>query len=199
MNWGCKIMKHTVVGFAVTGSFCTFKKIIPQIKALTDIGYDVVPIMSENAFSLNTRFGEAKEHIKEIENITGNKIISDITAAEPIGPKKILDLLVVAPCTGNTIAKLAGGIADSVVTLSAKSHLRNNRPLVIAVSTNDGLGANAKNIGILLSRKHIFFVPFGQDDCSEKENSLVAHFDLIPDTIEIALKEKQIQPLLRDY
>lgn len=192
-------MDKIIIGFAITGSFCTFKKIIPQIQNLVSMGYNIIPIMSENTFSLNTRFGNADENIKKIEEITGNKIISDITSAEPIGPKKILDLLLIAPCTGNTVAKLAGGIADSVVTLSAKSHLRNNRPIVIAVSTNDGLGANAKNIGTLLSRKHIYFVPFGQDDCLEKENSLVAHFDLIPKTIEFALTERQIQPLLREY
>ena len=192
-------MDKIIIGFAITGSFCTFKKIIPQIQNLVSMGYNIIPIMSENTFSLNTRFGNADENIKNIEEITGNKIISDITSAEPIGPKKILDLLLIAPCTGNTVAKLAGGIADSVVTLSAKSHLRNNRPIVIAVSTNDGLGANAKNIGTLLSRKHIYFVPFGQDDCLEKENSLVAHFDLIPKTIEFALSERQIQPLLREY
>ena len=131
-----------------------------------------------------------------LEEITGNRVINSIFTAEPIGPKHLLDILVIAPCTGNTIAKLATGIADGTVTLAAKSHLRNKRPMVIAISTNDGLGANAKNIGTLLARKHIYLVPFGQDDCVEKENSLVAHFDLIYDTVDFALKEKQLQPIL---
>ena len=187
---------NTTLGFALTGSYCTFSRVIPQIRLLIDSGYNIIPILSENASAANTRFGKAEDHIKHIEELTGNTIISTVIDAEPIGPKKLLDLLVIAPCTGNTIAKLANGIADTAVTLAAKSHLRNNRPVVIAVSTNDGLGANAKNIGTLLARKHIYLVPFGQDDCIEKENSLVAHFNLIPQTVENALCGKQIQPLL---
>ncbi len=190
-------MNETItLGFALTGSYCTFSKVIPQIKILVDLGYQIIPILSENAASLNTRFGNAQEYIDRIESLTGNPVITSIPEAEPIGPKKKLDLLIIAPCTGNTIAKLANGIADSTVTLSAKSHLRNGRPLVIAVSTNDGLGGNAKNIGTLLARKHIFWVPFGQDDCIEKENSLVAHFSQIPQTVEAALEGRQLQPLL---
>lgn len=188
--------ENITVGFGLTGSFCTFSKIIDEMQKLADMNYRLVPIMSEATARNDTRFGKAEEHIGRIEKICGRKIISSIPEAEPIGPKKLLDILVIAPCTGNTIAKLANGIADSSITLSVKSHLRNNRPVVIAVSTNDGLGANAKNIGILLARKNIYMVPFGQDDCIEKENSLVAHFDLIQPTIEKALKSKQIQPVL---
>ena len=184
------------LGFALTGSSCTFSKVIPQIEVLSGLGYDIVPILSENTASTDTRFGTAESHIKRVEEITGHRVIASIPEAEPIGPKKLLDILVIAPCTGNTIAKLANGIADSAVTLATKSHLRNNRPVVVAVSSNDGLGANAKNIGTLLVRKHIYMVPFGQDDCVEKENSLVAHFDKIPETVERALQGKQLQPLL---
>lgn len=184
------------IGFALTGSFCTFKKVIPQIQNLKDAGADVIPIMSETSATTDTRFGLASEHIERIEGITGHKMISSISAAEPIGPKKLLDLLVIAPCTGNTISKLANGIADSTVSLAAKSHLRNKRPLVIAVSSNDGLGANAKNIGVLLSRANVFMVPFGQDDCIEKENSLVADFEQIIPATEAALNGKQLQPIL---
>lgn len=188
--------ENITVGFGLTGSFCTFSKVIDEMQKLADMNYRLVPILSETTARNDTRFGKAEEHIGRIEKICGRKIISSIPEAEPIGPKKLLDILVIAPCTGNTIAKLANGIADSSITLSVKSHLRNNRPVVIAVSTNDGLGANAKNIGILLARKNIYMVPFGQDDCIEKENSLVAHFDLIQPTIEKALKSKQIQPVL---
>ena len=152
--------------------------------------------MSETSAKTDTRFGLASDHIKRIEGITGHKVISSISDAEPIGPKKLLDLLIIAPCTGNTISKLANGIADSTVSLAAKSHLRNKRPLVIAVSSNDGLGANAKNIGVLLSRANVYMVPFGQDDCVEKENSLVADFDRILPTVEAALDGKQLQPVL---
>ena len=184
------------LGFALTGSHCTFSKIFPEIKKLVETGYNVIPIVSEATAETDTRFGTAKSHIEALEEITGNSIINSIYLAEPIGPKQLLDILVIAPCTGNTIAKLATGIADGTVTLSAKSHLRNKKPIVLAVSTNDGLGANAKNVGILLARKHIYFVPFGQDDCVEKENSLVAHFELIPETVELALRDKQLQPIL---
>ncbi len=190
------MQEKTTIGFALTGSYCTFQKVIPKAQALVDAGYRVIPIFSENAASTDTRFGKAQEHIHTMETITGETAICSIPEAEPIGPKKQLDLLLIAPCTGNTIAKLATGIADSTVTLAAKSHLRNGRPIVVAVSTNDGLGANAKNIGILLARKHIYLVPFGQDDCIQKENSLVADFSKIPKTVEAALQGKQIQPLL---
>lgn len=187
---------NITVGFALTGSYCTFSKVIPQIKRLAQMGYNIIPIFSENASKTDTRFGNATEHIEMIEEITGNSAITTIIDAEPIGPKKRLDLLVIAPCTGNTIAKLANGIADSIVTLAAKSHLRNGRPVVLAVSTNDGLGTNAKNIGTLLAKKHFYLVPFGQDDCIEKPSSLVADFSQMPETIELALQNKQLQPIL---
>ncbi len=190
-------MNQTItIGFGLTGSYCTFQKVIPQMEALVSLGYRVIPILSEQAAICDTRFGTAEEHKKRIADITGERILASIPEVEPIGPKRALDLLLIAPCTGNTIAKLANGIADTSVTLAVKSHLRNNRPVVLGVSTNDGLGANARNIGILLARKHIFMVPFGQDDYGEKENSLVAHFNLIPQTIEAALDGRQLQPIL---
>ena len=184
------------VGFAMTGSFCTFKKVIPQIEKLVKGGANVLPIMSNTAATTDTRFGKAKDFIQTIEKITGNQVITTIAEAEPIGPKKLLDILIVAPCTGNSLAKLANGIADTAVTLAVKSHLRNNRPVVIGISSNDSLGANAKNIGILLCRTNIYMIPFGQDDCVEKENSIVAHFDQTEDTMQMALKGKQLQPML---
>ncbi len=187
----------TTVGFAICGSFCTFSKVFPQIEKLTDAGARVIPIMSEVAYSTDTRFGKASEHISKIEKITGKNVISTIAAAEPIGPKKMLDALVIAPCTGNTIAKIANGIADSSVTLAVKAHLRNKRPVIIGVSTNDGLGTNAKNIGTLANMKNIYMVPFVQDDCVEKENSLVADMSLIIPTLESALEGKQYQPIIK--
>lgn len=179
------------------GSFCTFKKVIPQIYRLVDEGYDVLPIMSFNAFSTDTRFGSADGFVSEIEGVTGHKVIATIAAAEPIGPKKLLDALIVAPATGNTIAKLAAGISDTPVALACKSHLRNSRPVVVAVSTNDALSGNAANIGSLLCRKNYFFVPFSQDDPEGKPASAVADFTLIPETLRTALEGRQIQPLLR--
>ncbi len=184
------------IGFAMTGSFCTFGKVIAEIERLSDMGADVVPIMSNNAFTTDTRFGESKEINSRIEQITGKKIISTVKDAEPIGPKGYLDLLIIAPCTGNTLAKLAVGIADTSVTMSAKAHLRNNKPVLIAVSTNDGLANAAKNIGMLLNYKNIFFVPFGQDDCINKPTSLVADMPSIADSARLALDKKQIQPML---
>ena len=184
------------IGFALTGSFCTYRKVIPEIQKLKATGANVIPIMSEISSSTDTRFGKASDFINEIEEITENKVITTIKDAEPIGPKKILDLLIVAPCTGNSISKIANGIADTSVTLAVKAHLRNLRPVVIAVSTNDGLSGNAKNIGLLMNRRNIYFVPFGQDDYKGKENSLVAKMDLIVPAIENALEYKQIQPLL---
>ncbi len=184
------------IGFGVTGSFCTFKRIIPVIKNLVDRGHIVYPILSPSAANTDTRFGKAADFKKTLEEITGNAPMLDIGRVEPIGPKKMLDVLVVAPCTGNTLAKMANGIADTSVTLAVKSHLRNNRPVVVAVSTNDGLGANAQNIGKLAARKHIYMVPFRQDDCIEKENSLVANFDMTEAAINSAMNGKQIEPLL---
>lgn len=184
------------IGFALCGSFCTFEKAIEALTALKSTGADIIPIMSETAYSTNTRFGESKDFIKRIEDITGNEVLHTIYQTEPIGPKKMLDALVILPCTGNTLAKLSNAIADSSVTLAAKAHLRNKRPLIIAVSTNDGLGAAAENIGRLLSRKHCYFVPFGQDDCIHKPNSLVADFSKVTETIKEALLNKQFQPVL---
>ena len=184
------------IGFALCGSFCTFSKAIDALIALKDAGADIIPIMSETAYSTDTRFGESKHFVSLIEDITGNKVLHTVYETEPIGPKKMLDALVILPCTGNTLAKLSNAIADSSVTLAAKAHLRNKRPLIIAVSTNDGLGSAAENIGRLLSRKHYYFVPFGQDDCIHKPNSLVADFNKVVETVNEALSGKQLQPVL---
>lgn len=190
-------MSNITVGFAMCGSFCTFKKAIPQIKTLCDMGYEVIPIMSQNAYSTDTRFGAARDFIDEIETACGERVIHTIKDAEPIGPKKLLDILLIAPCTGNTLGKLANGITDTSVTLAVKAHLRNDRPVVIAVSTNDALGAAAKNIGLLMNYKNVYFVPMSQDDCIEKPNSIVADFTKIPDTVVKVLENKaQIQPIL---
>ncbi len=189
-------LKEKTIGFAVTGSFCTFSKVFPNIPQMVSEGAKVVPIMSEISYQTDTRFGKATDNINFIEEVTGKKIIHTIPEAEPIGPKKLLDVLVIAPCTGNTLAKIANGIADSVVTLAVKSHLRNKRPLVIAVSSNDSLGNNAKNIGLLANMKNVYFVPLNQDDCIEKENSLVAKMDLLIPTIKLALIGKQLQPVI---
>lgn len=184
------------VGFALCGSFCTFSKVIPQIKVLKDSGYDIVPIMSPVAYQTDTRFGKAADFVSQIENICNHSIITTIAQAEPIGPKKLLDALIIAPLTGNSLAKLACGITDTSVTMAAKAHLRNARPLIIAVSTNDGLAMNAKNIGTLSAIKNIYFVPYGQDDANEKPTSLVADMSRIPETLECALNHTQIQPML---
>lgn len=184
------------IGFAVCGSFCTFSKVMKEVKNLVDLGYEVYPIMSEQAYSTDTRFGKAEDFRNFLKEVTGKEIICTIKGAEPIGPKAFLDALVIAPCTGNTIAKIANSVTDSAVAMAAKANLRNERPLVIAVSTNDGLSGNAQNIGKLLSRKNVFFVPFGQDDCLGKPDSLVADMTLIPKTLDLALEGKQHQPVL---
>ncbi len=185
------------IGFAFTGSFCTLKDVINSLRGVQECGYDILPIMSEKMYSTDTRFGKSKDFIEEIESICGNKTISTIPEAEPIGPKKLIDALVIAPCTGNTLAKLAYGVSDGAVMLATKATLRNNRPVIIAPSTNDGLGASAKNIGLLLNTKNIFFVPFGQDDPFNKNNSIVSKWDQILPTLENALLGKQLQPLLQ--
>ena len=189
-------MENTTVGFALTGSYYTFKSVIPQIETLKQAGFEVVPIMSENAAVTNTRFGRAGDFISELEKLTGKGVITAIREAEPIGPKKIIDALVIAPCTGNTLAKLASGVTDTSVTMAAKATLRNECPVVIAVSTNDGLANACKNIGNLLNYKNIYFVPFNQDDCEKKPRSLVADMSKITDTLKEALKGKQIQPVI---
>lgn len=183
------------IGFALCGSFCTFSKVIPVIKTLSK-EYEIYPIMSPVAFSTDTRFGSADEFVSAIEEICKKPVISTISGAEPIGPKKLLDALIIAPTTGNTLAKLALGITDTSVTMAAKAHLRNSRPLIIAPSTNDGLFTSAKNIGLLQSMKNIYFVPYSQDDAQGKPASLVSHMDKIPDTLKCALDGIQIQPIL---
>ena len=183
------------IGFAICGSFCTFSKVFPVMETLT-AQHNVVPIFSHNAYHVDSRFGAAEAHRQKAKHICGQEIIHTIEQAEPIGPKKLLDALIIAPCTGNTLAKLAHSIADSPVTMAAKSHLRNGRPILIAVSTNDALAGAAENIGKLLSRKNFYFVPFRQDDAFEKPTSLVADFSQIPATLEQALLGQQIQPIL---
>lgn len=190
------LLQGVKIGFALTGSFCTFSRIVPEIEKLLIEGADVLPIVSETVDVSDTRFGKADEWKLKIEAITGKKTIKSIIEAEPIGPKGLLDIIVVAPCTGNTLAKIANAVTDTSVTMAVKAHLRNNKPVVIAISTNDGLSANAKNLGLLLNIKNIFFVPFGQDDPIKKGNSLVAKFDMIIPTVMDAMNGKQIQPLL---
>ena len=189
-------MESVRVGFALCGSFCTFDKAIGALERVKGEFGDVTPIVSERGAALDTLFGNAHDFLREIERICDRRGISTIQAAEPIGPKGLLDVLVIAPCTGNTLAKLAAGVTDSSVTMAAKSHLRNGRPVVIAVSTNDGLGASASNIGTLLCRKQIYFVPFRQDDPVGKPTSLLADFSRIPDAIRAALEGRQLQPVL---
>lgn len=183
------------VGFALCGSFCTYDRIFPVMERLTK-SYDIIPIFSQSAYTTDSRFGTADDHIAKAEAICGKPPLHTLAEVEPIGPKRLLDALVIAPCTGNTLAKLAHSIADGPVTMAAKSHLRNGRPVVVAISTNDALGGAAENIGKLLARKHYFFVPFGQDDAFGKPTSVVADFSKIPQTLERALEGKQLQPLL---
>ncbi len=189
-------MEPIRVGFALCGSFCTYTKAMTALEQVKAKFENVTPIVSESGAALDTRFGNAHDFLWEMERICGKRVISTVQAAEPIGPKKLLDILIIAPCTGNTLAKLANGVTDSTVTMAAKAHLRNDRPVVIAVSTNDGLAASARNIGELMCRKNIYFVPFRQDDPREKPTSLVADFDRIPDTVSAALAGRQIQPVL---
>ncbi len=189
-------LKGIKIGFALTGSFCTFKKTIEQIENLVKLGAEVIPIMSYNSFNLDTKFGAASDHINRIKEITNKDIIHTIQEAEPIGPKKMTDIMIIAPCSGNTISKLANGINDTPVTMAAKSHLRNQRPLVIAISTNDALSGSAENIGKLLNRKHYYFVPFRQDNPITKPNSLVFDSKMIVDTLEKAIDNEQLQPIV---
>lgn len=184
------------IGFAITGSFCTFDKIKIEMKKLVNTGANVIPIFSFNTQQLDSRFGNAKDFMKEIETIAGNKAICTIPQAEPIGPKNLIDLLVIAPCTGNTLAKLANGITDTPVLMAAKAHMRNNRPVVISISTNDALSNSLKNIGVLMNMKNIYFVPFGQDDPVKKPKSLVADMTKIQETLLAALDGKQVQPIV---
>ena len=189
-------LKGVKIGWALTGSFCNFQFVFPHIENIAKEGADIYPIVSYSVDSFDTRFGKAEEWKNKLKEITGKDIISTIVDAEPVGPQLKMDIMIVAPCTGNTIAKLANAITDTPVTMACKAHLRNQRPLVLAIATNDALGANAKNIGLLLNTKNVYFVPFGQDDPINKPNSMIAHFDKIKLTLEEALKGKQIQPIL---
>lgn len=188
-------MPKPTLGLAICGSFCTFDKVLPVAERLAE-NYELTAIMSETAAGTDTRFGLAETMRQRLEEITGRPVIAEIRAAEPVGPKKLFDIIAVAPCTGNTLAKLACGIADSAVSLACKAHLRNARPIVVAVSTNDALGANARNIGELLNRKHYYFVPFRQDDPKGKPNSIIADLAFLPETITAALEGRQLQPLM---
>lgn len=190
------LLKGIKVGLGITGSFCTFDTVLTEIKRLVDEGADVYPIMSYNASNLDTKFGLAEDWIEKIEEATGNRVIATLQDAEPIGPSAYLDIMVIAPCTGNTLAKIANGITDTPVCMAYKAHLRNGKPVVIAISTNDGLGANGKNLGLLLDKKNVYFVPFSQDDPIKKPTSIIAHYDMIIPTILEALKGRQIQPIL---
>ena len=187
---------NVTVGYAFCGSFCSLSKSKEALINLKNHFDNIIPIMSETTYSTDTRFYKASDFNREIEEICQNKIIHTIAEAEPIGPKKLLDILVISPCTGNTLAKLALGIADTSVTLAAKAHLRNNRPVVIGISSNDSLSSNAKNIGALLNYKNIYFIPYNQDDCDSKPQSMICDFSQTLKTIECALNKKQIQPII---
>jgi dipicolinate synthase subunit B len=189
-------MRKERVGFAVCGSFCTHQKVLRALETLTERYETVIPIVSEISAFTDTRFGTSEKLLERLEDLTGHDVLFDIPSVEPIGPKGLLDVLVIAPATGNTIAKLAAGITDSVVTMAAKAHLRNDRPVVIAVSSNDGLSAGARNIAELLVRKNYYFVPFGQDNALQKPTSLVADFGQLLDTVDAALRGEQLQPIL---
>lgn len=191
MNW-----QGITVGYALSGSHCTLPEVMPQIQRFVDAGANVIPIVSQTIMTTDTRFGKSEEWQRQLKGITGNDIISTIVDAEPLGPSKTLDVMVIAPCTGNTTSKLANAMTDSAVLMAAKAQMRNQRPLVLAISTNDGLGLNAANIAKLLFAQYIYFVPFGQDAPHQKPNSLVARMDLILETCEAALQGKQLQPML---
>ena len=184
-----------MIGFAMCGSFCTHSNAVTQLEGLFDCGHDILPIMSDTVYSTDTRFGKACDLIEKCENICGHKVVHTIKDAEPLGPKIQLECLIICPCTGNTLAKIANGITDTSVTMAVKAHLRNNKPVILGIATNDALGASFKNIGILSNTKNIYFVPLSQDDPKSKFNSLVCNFSLIPETIEAALSGKQLQPV----
>ena len=192
-------IKGKKIGIALTGSFCTFEKTFAELQKLADAGADIYPILSDASQTIESRFGKPDTYVTKIKASTGRDPIVSIPGAEPIGPKAYLDVLAILPCTGNTAAKLANGITDTPVLMAAKAHMRNNKPLVISISTNDGLGMNLKNIGLLCNSKNIYFVPFGQDNYKTKPNSLVAHVELLLPTLEMALEHKQYQPILKDY
>lgn len=189
-------LKGKNIGFALTGSHCTYEEIWPQVKALTDIGANVYPFASTTVANTNTRFGQSKDIIAKFAHLTGKQVITDIVEAEPFGPLKLFDVVIVAPCTGNTMARLANAITDTAVLMVAKAHLRNLKPLVLAISTNDGLSMNAKNLGTLLNSRNVYFVPFGQDNPDQKRNSIVSDMTLIVPTLEKAIVNEQIQPII---
>lgn len=184
------------IGWALCGSYCTYDRVFEELEKLSG-RYELIPIMSETAAATDSRFGAASEHIKRLIRITGKRPVTTIADAEPLGPTAPMEALIIAPCTGNTLAKLANGITDSAVTMAAKAHLRNGRPLVIAFSTNDGLSGSAENIAKLLNKKNVYFVPFGQDDPAKKPRSLQADFSLIDETLKSALDGRQLQPILK--
>ena len=185
------------LGLALCGSYCTYEKLFQAAEKLAET-YDLIPIMSENAAETDTRFGTATEHIKRLMLLSGHKVVTTIAEAEPLGPAQPMDALLIAPCTGNTLAKLSHGITDTAVTMAAKAHLRNGRPVIIALSTNDGLSGSAENIARLLNRKHFYFVPFRQDDPAKKPRSLQADFSLLEETVRAALQGRQLQPILKE-
>lgn len=187
------------IGVALTGSFCMYTKVFTQLENLVNENAEVTTIFSNAAQTIDSRFGNASDFLDRARTITKHEPICTIATAEPIGPKALFDALLIAPCTGNTIAKLSNAITDTPVLMAAKAHLRNERPLIIALSSNDALGFNMKNVGLLLNSKHIYFVPFGQDSCVKKPNSLISHMDLIIPTIELALEGKQLQPVIQSY
>ena len=189
-------LENINIGFAITASYCTFSKILKPIQQLVDEGANVIPILSFNASNLNSRFGKANDFKEKIKKITNKEIIDTIADAEPIGPNASLDILVIAPCTGNTLAKLAAGITDTPVTMACKAHLRNKRPVLIGISSNDGLSANALNIGKLINTKEYYFIPFHQDDSENKPNSIIAKWDLLLPSVSSSLLHKQLQPIL---
>ena len=184
------------IGFAITGSFCTHEKILDKIKNLVEKGYNIYPILTTNSAEIDTRFGKAEDLIQHLEKITNNKPMTTIVEVEPTGPKNMFDIIVVAPCTGNTLAKMANGINDTAVTMAVKAHLRNNKPVVIGISTNDALGLNFNNIATLVNTKNIYFIPFGQDDFENKPKSLVADWNLLEETMIQAYNHIQIRPIL---
>jgi len=187
------------IRFGLTGSHCTYDETFPQMQRLMELGADVIPIVSYTVRSTDTKFGEAWEHMERIKDITQEEIISSIPEAEPLGPKEPLDAMVIAPMTGASLSKFANGLTDSPVLMAAKATLRNRNPVILAISTNDALGLNGMNLAKLLAAKYVYFVPFGQDDPYKKETSLVAHMDLLSETVDEALKGNQLQPLLRPY
>lgn len=189
-------MKNKKIGFCITGSFCTFGKVLSEIKKFVEEGNSVFPVFSFNVATIDTRFYKAKAFYDDVFALTNNAPITTIAGAEPFGPSNKMDLMIIAPCTGNTLAKLNNAITDTPVLMACKAHLRNNLPLLIAVSTNDGLSANGKNIGELINKKNIYFVPFSQDNYVDKSNSIIAHYDMLFDSADAAIKLTQIQPLL---